>query len=274
MKILGFLYREPLLHFLAIALLLFAVDARLNGDGRELIRVEPETLDFLVRQRSELLMRELTEAERASLLENHIDEEVLVREAYRRGLDQGGRMRRQLVMRMRSLLADDVPEPTEADLRAFFRANAERYQVPPRVSFRHVFFGPRAVVPEALSAELARLADAPDRGELDPILGRFPQERTERDLSGYLGPRAAAAIFAVRDDRWHGPIRSKRGVHFVRVTERLAARDPDFAALAPYLRPEWQISRQQDAMAAKVASFRARYRVVVPPAAGDPGPAS
>lgn len=258
------LRREPLVHFLLIALFLFVADGLLNGDRREEIRVDANTLDYLVKQRSEIMMRELSNEERSALLDNHIEEEVLVREAYERGLDKGGRMRRQLVRKMRAMLAEDVPEPTEADLRAFFEAYPERYRLPPRISFQHVFFSAADKVPQDLSSRLNLLPDLPEVGGMDPVLGRVPKERSERELATYLGKEAADTVFAIMDDAWHGPINTARGVHFVRITERLPARQPDFKTIAGYLVQDWQLSRKKAAMADKVAAFRSKYRIVTP----------
>lgn len=258
------LRREPLIHFLLIAFLLFVADGLLNGDRREEIRVDANTLDYLVKQRSEVLMRELSNEERSALLDDYIEEEVLVREAYKRGLDKGGRMRRQLVRKMRAMLAEDLPEPTEADLRAFFEAHPERYRLPPRVSFQHLFFSAADKVPQDLSSRLDKQSDLTEVGDMDPVLGRVPQQRSERELRTYLGKEAADSVFAITDDAWHGPIPSARGVHFVRITQRLPAQQPDFESIAAYLVPDWQLSRQKAAMADKVAGFRSKYRIVTP----------
>ncbi len=255
---------EPLIHFLLIALLLFLADGMLNGDRREEIRVDSDTLDFLVKKRSEMLLRELSEEERKELLEGYIDDEVLVREAYERGLDKGGRMRRQLVMKMRTLLAEEPPEPTEVDLRAYYEAHAERYGLPERVSFQHLFFIADDGISPDLAERLKVQADPPDVSVLDPILGRFPKQRSERELRSYLGEDAATALFAIVDEQWHGPIPSARGIHFVRVTERLPAQQPDFETIAAYLVEDWQLSRQKAAMADKVAEFRGKYRIFTP----------
>ena len=260
------LRREPLVHFLLIAVLLFTVDAVLNADPREAIRVDGETLDFLVEKRAQMSLHEVSEQERAQLLAAYIDDEVLVREAYERGLDKGGRIRRQLVMQMRTLLAEDPPEPTQADLRAFYAAQAERYGLPERISFQHLFFNLGDEIPVDLAARLEAAADPPNLGVLDPVLGRFPMQRSQRELSLYLGEAAAAALLAIDDDQWHGPISSRRGVHFVRVTEHLPQQQPAFEAIAPYLVQDWQLSRQKAGMADTLAELREKYRIIKPDA--------
>ncbi len=265
--------REPLLHFLLIALLLFAADAVFTGDQRPMIQVDTNTLDFLVKQRSELLMREISEEERKSLLNNYIDDEVLLREAYLLGLDKDARMRSQLIKKMRTMLAVELPQPTEADLRAYLDANRERYQLPPRISFLHVFYSTADVVPQGLRAQLNSTAinagaKMPDTGQLDPLLGRAPKQRSELELRTYIGTKAAAEIFAINDDEWHGPLHSSRGIHFVRITQQLPMQQPEFESIVDYLIPGWQLHQQKEEMADKVAEFRNKYRVIIP--AGEP----
>ncbi|NOZ37849.1 MAG: peptidyl-prolyl cis-trans isomerase [Gammaproteobacteria bacterium] len=265
--------REPLLHFLLIALLLFAADAFFSGDQRQVIQVDANTLDFLVKQRSELLMRELSEEERKSLLNNYIDDEVLLREAYLLGLDKDARMRSQLIKKMRIMLAVELPRPTEADLRAYLDANRERYRLPPRISFLHVFYNTADAVPQGLRAKLnatAINADAKllNTGQLDPLLGRAPKQRSELELRAYIGTKTAAEIFTIDDDKWHGPLRSPRGIHFVRITQQLPMQQFKFESIIDYLVPGWQLHRQKEEMADKVAEFRDKYRVITP--TGEP----
>ena len=53
----NFMRREPLVHFVVAAGLLFLVSALWSGDAREVIRVDKATRDFLINQRAELLLQ-------------------------------------------------------------------------------------------------------------------------------------------------------------------------------------------------------------------------
>ena len=96
------LLREPMLHFFALAALLFVLEAYFSAGQKTRIVVDQVTADYLIRQREDLELRVLDEAERASVVDAYVEDEILYREAYRRGLDQGdSRMRRNLILKMR-----------------------------------------------------------------------------------------------------------------------------------------------------------------------------
>jgi hypothetical protein len=80
-----FLKREPLVHFLGLAALLFVVNAVFSGDHREVITVDIATQQYLIQQRQELVLRDMTEDEKAAVVGSFIEEEILVREARKRG---------------------------------------------------------------------------------------------------------------------------------------------------------------------------------------------
>lgn len=92
-----FLKREPLVHFLGLAALLFVANAVFSGEDREVITVDVATQEYLVQQRQDLLLRDMTDEEKAAVVESFIEEEILVREARKRGLENGARIRALLV---------------------------------------------------------------------------------------------------------------------------------------------------------------------------------
>ena len=82
------LRREPVVHFAALSALLFLTYGALQPSEQEALVIERATLEQLEEEQAALLGRPLTEEERQSLIERAIDDAVLLREAYKRGLDQ------------------------------------------------------------------------------------------------------------------------------------------------------------------------------------------
>ena len=80
---------------------------------------------------------------RQQLVDDYIREEVLFREALALNLDNNDQLvRRRLVQKMEYVAQgfyDDIPVPAEADLRAFYQQNLERYRKAPEITFTHVF---------------------------------------------------------------------------------------------------------------------------------------
>jgi hypothetical protein len=131
------LRREPLVHFLVLAALLFVTYDLLMPSEQEPLVIERASIDELVAQQATLLGRPLTDDERTVFVEPAIDDAVLLREAYKRGLDQDAVVRRHLVQKMRFVLGEGgaradrggaqgmaegqsraLPQPADSDARA------------------------------------------------------------------------------------------------------------------------------------------------------------
>jgi hypothetical protein len=257
------LRREPLAHFLALAALLFVGYDLLTPSAQQAIVIDQASIDEVVRQQEELLARPLSADERRAVLGTAIDDEVLLREAYRRGLDRDAVVRRHLVPKMRFILGEDAPEPTRAELEAYLAANRERYRTPPTVTLDHVFYADPAAVPDGLTVQLDNGAKIDGLGDSLYMLGNTLPRYSLRDLIGLMGPDVARRVFELPAGAWHGPMQSERGVHFVRVAQHHPPALPSFAELESYLRQDWTQDRQRRAAAAKLAELRRSYRIVV-----------
>lgn len=257
--------REPLAHFAVLAGVLFAVHALAVGDDRPVIRVDAATRAFLVKQKQDLLLRPLTPDEQAAEIAAHIDDEILWREARRRGLDDNGWFRKQLIHNMRLLVGGESGPPDEATLRAFFAANPDRFALPPRLDLEHAYFADPGMVPADALARLARGRDAAPVGDVDPLVGHRFLTADPRQLAGLLGAPAARAVIAIGDDGWHGPIPATRGAYFVRVVARRAPDVPSFDAARSWVESVWSMAQQQARLDEALAGMRAGYRVVLDP---------
>jgi peptidyl-prolyl cis-trans isomerase C len=243
---------------------------------RDTIVATPAVVSDLEEERRELLGRALTDAERERLVEDWVDQEVLVREAYRRGLDHGdGVIRHRLVEKMRALLAEKHKDPSREELLAFHRDNEERYRSPARVSFEHVFIGRRDAAArarlEALRPELRGGADFRRMGErfwLGPTL----EAVTPTELGRVLGDDCAKAVFALDPSTWTGPIASTRGLHLIRVTEMRASEAVPFEAVAGAVREDWYEMRERETLRLRIDELKKRYRIETAPASGVSSP--
>lgn len=261
---------EPLLHFLVLAALLFAAEVVVRAMERERIVIDRPTIEALAAQQAELAGRPLTAAERTALIEGLIDEEVLLREAYRRGLEQDAVVRRHLVQKMRFLLGEDVPEPSEAELRTFLDTHGDRYRMPPTVTLDHVYFADPAKVPDGMLDELRAGAEFRGLGERLYMLGPTLSRYSLRDLIDLFGEDLARQIFEFPAGVWQGPLRSPEGMHFVRVAAKHDARLPAFEEIVNSVREDWRFARQQEMITREVRRLRDDYRVEVEPTEAAP----
>ena len=256
--------KEPLLHFLLLAALLFAVDYIWSSMQKEKIVVDRQTVDFLIKQREDLELRKLSLEERRDTIESFVEDEILYSEAYRRGLDRGdSRMRRNLILKMRGLLVGEVKQPTEEELRQFFDENRERFSRPATQSLEHVFFSDSRNVPENLLERLRAGLDPSSVGQSGRNLSRSLPQLSQREIAASFGAEAARAVLAIEDDQWHGPFESPRGVHFVRVVGREPAREAHYEDVRSYLEGDWMMFKSRQAIEQEVERLRDNYDVVI-----------
>jgi hypothetical protein len=95
------------------------------------------------------------------------------------------------------------------------------------------------------------------------MLGNPLPRYTVRDLMGLVGPEAARRVFEAPVGEWQGPVRSERGVHFMRVAGHHPPSMPSFEEQESFLRQDWIMDQQQRAAAGRLAELRRDYRIVV-----------
>jgi hypothetical protein len=258
------LVREPLIHFLLLAALLFAFDALFSSWRKETIVVDQQTADYLIQQREDLELRTLKPEERRDTIAGFVEEEILFREAYKRGLDKGdSRMRRNMIRKIRGLLVGDVEAPTEEQLRTFFEENRERFASPATWSLEHVYFSDPGQVPPGLLDELRAGLDMNTVGDIMLSMGKTLPRRSQREIAITFGAAVAPAILEIEDDRWHGPFESPRGAHFVRVVSQEPAREASFESVKLYLEDEWMIAQSRKLIEQEVDRLRDDYNVII-----------
>src|SRR5271166_77356 len=142
--------REPLLHFLLLGVALFAVYGYMHRGrgGFESSRQIKLSLDELAQMDmyfESQWHRQPTPAEFQAMVEDKVREEVLYREALAMGLDKDDTIVKRRMAQKMQFLAEDVAaahEPSTAELKAWFEKNSNKFALPSRYSFRHLYFSP------------------------------------------------------------------------------------------------------------------------------------
>jgi parvulin-like peptidyl-prolyl isomerase len=236
-------------------------------------------------------------------LQSAVDDEILYREAVRRGLDRGDAVifqrlvrdmrfldpdtkrgdeelygealelgldksdvvvRRRLVERMRRRLLVEaaIPLPTDEELEAHLRENAQNFDPAPRVRLKQLFFED----PETAAATGARLRDGSiDEGEVRgdplPIPARLPS-LSEREVSARFGSDFAVEVFALEPEAWHGPLRSAYGFHLVRIEDQTPGRPARLDEVRARVLGDWRAEREAIALERALAALRFEYTIV------------
>jgi hypothetical protein len=294
--VLARLLREPLVHFLALGGLLFAVHAAVQRQregsapappagpayGRVITVGEPELASLRATFRRSW-KREPDREQLGDLVSEFIADEVLFREGSARGLDRDdATVRARVVEKMRVLArpADAADAPSRERLERWFREHAHRFRQGPKFSFEQLYFDPkrRAAAGENASvvatAALAKLVGQPAQagapeGVGDSFVLRERWEATaEQQIVNVFGEGFAQALSGAPLGVWSGPFDSDYGVHLVRVSERLPGRMPAFAEVEANVRADYQLVESR-ALGAVERDLLPRYHVELTGRAGE-----
>jgi peptidyl-prolyl cis-trans isomerase C len=249
--------REPTLHFALLAALLFLVAEVAKSLNRPVVEIDPRSVELRIRQLERGRGTPLNETERRKAEEAYIDEQVLAREARVHRLDDDEKIRSILYQKMLHVLSGAVPQPTDAELEAYFEDNRARYAGRPAVTVEDVVVGDR-LKPTEIDAGF-------DPDSIEPV-GRARRgvltRVTESELAWSFGEATAAMVFGAETGKWVGPHQSVEGEHWFRVIDRIEGTDaPALDIVREQVRFDWMAQKEDSLLEQRVAELRERYSV-------------
>jgi hypothetical protein len=174
------LLKEPLVHFLVLGLIIFAVYHALNRSNEQepdKIVVTQARMEQLAGLFAKTWQRPPTATELKGLIDDYVKEEILYREALALGLDNDDTVIRRRLRQKMEFLSDTVIgalNPTDEELETYLKSNMSKFELDSQIAFEQVFLNPErrgdqieedaASILEALnsnaSADAAKLGDA------------------------------------------------------------------------------------------------------------------
>lgn len=278
------LLRQPLVHFVALGLALFVLDAAVGSDeGSTPARTDraesglpvpsgPIVVDESVRATlsshwSQTHDAPPSAAQLDELVDRWIDREVLYREGLARGLAIGdAEIHERVASQMAYVLGEQlvVPEPTDAQLRDWLDTHRDRFSKADRVDFTQVFVAGTDAAAESRARELLALleAGAAPEGLGDTYRGgrRF-RGRTIEALTVRFGEAFTASLDTQPPQTW-SLRRSDEGLHLVRVDRRDAARAAAFDEVRDAVRHDWQRRYRAEQLTQATARLRDKWDIV------------
>jgi len=264
------LLQQPLLHFLAAGVLIFAAyqisdEAELEtaSDGMAIVVDRTALLNYMQYRaqafRPDIFSEQLdamSEAERERLVADFVREEALHREALAMGMDQGDYIIRQrLVQKVEFLLENMVNQalvPDEEVITAWYNVHRDDYRVDAVYTFTHIFFDADERGPEQARQDAANLLgtpqlaeagfnDASGFGDRYPFLQNYV-ERTRDFVVNNFTPAFVDALDAVEPSNasWYGPFESRYGWHLVMLRQRSEPYIPDLDSIRERVMDDWR----------------------------------
>ncbi len=251
--------REPLVHFLLIGAALFVIfeifDDPAGPDSSRIV-ISASQIDFLEANFARTWNRPPSETEMKNLVNNFVREEILYREALALGLDKDDRIIRRRLNQKMELMSSNLAQalsPSDEELRSYLADHPDRFRVPPRLSFVHIFLDPQKRGP-ALEDDAALLleklsqtdesVDLSSLGDSLPLLPRSVKEMRVGEIGRTFGEEFGAAIMEIQPGVWAGPVRSGYGYHLVLVTKKVAGMLPELPAIREQVAREWMAERK------------------------------
>ena len=271
------LLKEPLVHFLGLGALLFFGYGRLNRGGESeagRIVVTQGKIENLQATFSRIWQRPPSPAELDGLIQDHIREEVLAREAVALGLDRDDTVIRRRLRQKMEFVANDLAaqlEPTEAELVDFLAQHPDLFRVEPRFTFRQVYLNADrhrdTLVQdvEHLLVALNRAGQKVDFQKLGDATLLSPEfvDVAANDVTREFGAEFERQLRQLPTRRWVGPVTSGFGAHLVCMDERQPGRMPELSEVRAAVAREWADARRREDNEQFFQSLLKRYAVTI-----------
>jgi peptidyl-prolyl cis-trans isomerase C len=273
--------REPLLHFLLIGIAVFAVYAYMNRgrggvESSKQIALSLDDLRLMETYFESQWHRQPTPAEFQAMVEDKVKEEVLYREGLAMGLDKDDTIVKRRMAQKMQFLAEDVAaahEPSMAELKVWFEKNKDKFALPSRYSFRHLYFSPdkrgRNAQQDA-GKTLTQIAGQPEGSKLAASLGDsfmfqdYYGDRAPSAIAKEFGPQFAVVLEKVKPGSWRGPIESGYGWHLVFVDTVIPGHTPALEEIESDVKTAWLGEQKATAWQKAYAEMRAKYVLLLP----------
>jgi len=269
--------KEPLLHFLLLGALIFAVDRIVSdrdvNDPDEIIITQGKVQNLAaIFERT--WQRPPTDKELEGLIKDYVREEVLYREALKLGVDQDDTIIRRRLRQKMEFLADDIAaqvEPTDAELQRYLEEHSDDFHIEPAFFFRHVYLNPDKHGSN-LEAEVSRLLETLRKGDAQvdisvlgdrTLLDNHHGDVTPTDIARAFGRSFAEAFVQLPVGEWSGPVTSGYGVHLVLIEKSTPGREPKLEEVRQQVMREWAHARRIESRERFYEELIGRYEITI-----------
>jgi hypothetical protein len=257
------LMREPMVHFLVIALIIFAAYAIAQSGNENHLEIDQREID------ARIFMQELSRGEELSLEQRelvtalYIEEQILVREALSMELDNDERIHDVLAQKMRHVLSGSIIQPTDDELQEYYEENSSRFETPASLTLDELVFDSRDALADSIVDSLRQNADTDtllsmSQGTVAPL-----PNVNSLDLANIFDQEFADRILAADLDQWEGPYVSNRGQHWLRIVERRPTNIPALEEIADLVRLEWITAEEETRLQQEVDKLWDEYTIVI-----------
>lgn len=267
------IFRDPIAHFILIGLMLIAINhfwTTWQGEKGRTIEVSSEEVARLEKLWANTAGRLPTGEDRQMIIDQFVQDEVLMREAKRLGLDDNDIIiHRRLAQKMDFLIADNpIDDPTDAELKLWFDENRDQFAASERRSFRHVYFSPERHGDRIENVARTALDQMKAGADWKAMGDPFIQKRSyaavpQSEVTRLFGPEFAESIFRLPANIWSAPLGSAYGLHLVRIETVDSAADAELKPIKLQVTDAWREQKAAIAKQEAVQKLVSGYTVIV-----------
>ncbi len=254
--------REPLLHFVIVGGLLFAIDRLLisRSDDPHTIVVGGDVDHTAIETFKAARGRAPNDEELAALRRVWLDNEVLYREGLALQVDKGDpAIRERVIFKALSVVDSNLklPKPDEQVLRKWFDSHRDKYDEPARYDFEEAALSGDSS--EAAVRQFVSALNAGTPGDAKAGLRVF-KGRPHVNLVQSYGPEFAKALTESEQGTWHA-LRTREGWRAMRLNAAIPPRPAMFEALRGVVLHDWTDATAAEQRTAAVRALARKYEV-------------
>jgi len=261
--------KEPFVHFIVLGSLLYLLYSNFSKPSTDTIVVTTQKAENLIDEREKKSGRALTVTEQNQLLEEYIENEILFREAYKQGMDQSDPfIRRQMIDKMRFSLYDTFESPDDQTLLSYYKTHKNDYATEIKISLEEICFTleqfEKIQDKDNILIELNK-STKPEFSDVDLPKKQILENQSRIELIHHFGTSFTIKLEKIPVGKWSGPLYSKHGVNYVRITAKQIAGYLPFDAVKPRVINDYIQWQQVSELKPKLDSIKSGYKIIVEP---------
>ena len=258
-KLFVILKKEPLVHFMALGLILVIINKYMSAEAENTIKITTAELQQHFESVQDSNTQNLTDQDSIDLAEQYIMRQVLFTEATKRGYDAYDPViRDRMVEKMKASLTDDI-KPEVEELTQYYEENLLRYRIYEGISFDLVSFDldikPSTDSIEAIKKSLQK------GEEVKGIRASKFVRQSRFELMRHFGMKFTRTIDAFKNRSWEGPVSSSRGIHLVWVEEKHYSDALPFEAVKAQVTNDYIMEMRAHSFQKNYNAIRSNYKI-------------
>ena len=266
------IFKEPFFHFIAIGILLFVLYGWLNDktDSKDTIIINDFDVSSIISKWEMQWKRPPTEKELENSIKLNIKQEIFYQEALKMNFDHNDEIIKRRLAQKMQFLSNDIAamiEPTDKELKDYYKEHADKYLNPTSYSLYQITFSPdkrKDNYKDALETlkqfPNATFDEMKNWGDKLPFNYYFEDVNAD-ELGLQLGSKFSEELNKVVIKKWTGPVKSGFGYHLVYIIEKVAPTLPDFELIKSNIIRDYEYDYQIEINETIYQEFKKNYSI-------------